>query len=244
MLSRADGTAFLETMNLDGETNLKVRESLEATHKALTRPCKDSDGNEAAEVVLREIARFEATAVCNEPDSLLYEFSAKLKYTGRDLPLNGGASGGQFLQRSAKLRNTRFVVGLAVYTGKETKIQSNMMDPPVKVSNIERRVNTYIIGVFVLFMVLCTVSATANSENMKWNRFAEAWYMASAFTHTQYALTRDDGACTHTQHMLPCPKACPVRRRASTDTQHVVSGTWLRTSQRVHSSRTSQGLSG
>ena len=175
MLSRTDGTAFLETMNLDGETNLKVRESLEATHKALTRPCKDSDGNEAAEIVLREIARFEATAVCNEPDSLLYEFSAKLKYTGHDLPLNGGASGGQFLQRSAKLRNTRFVVGLAVYTGKETKIQSNMMDPPVKVSNIERRVNTYIIGVFVLFMVLCTVSATANSENMKWNRFAEAW---------------------------------------------------------------------
>ena len=51
MLSRTDGTAFLETMNLDGETNLKVRESLEATHKALTRPSKDSDGNEAAEMV-------------------------------------------------------------------------------------------------------------------------------------------------------------------------------------------------
>lgn len=243
MLSRADGTAFLETMNLDGETNLKVRESLEATHKALTRPCKDSDGNEAAEVVLREIARFEATAVCNEPDSLLYEFSAKLKYTGRDLPLNGGASGGQFLQRSAKLRNTRFVVGLAVYTGKETKIQSNMMDPPVKVSNIERRVNTYIIGVFVLFMVLCTVSATANSENMKWNRFAEAWYMAP----DQHSLTRSMLCPAMSMHSHA---ACPAQKHILSEDEPPLTrsmscpGTWLRTSQRVHSSRTRQGLSG
>jgi hypothetical protein len=28
----------------------------------------------------------------------------------------------QFLQRSAKLRNSKFVVGLSVYTGKETKV--------------------------------------------------------------------------------------------------------------------------
>ena len=35
--------------------------------------------------------------------------SAKLQYKGEEIPLNGGGSGGQFLQRSSKLRNTKFV---------------------------------------------------------------------------------------------------------------------------------------
>ena len=44
---------------------------------------------------------------------------------------------------------------MAVYTGKETKIQMNMTEPPVKVSNIERRLNTYIIGIFFTLFILC-----------------------------------------------------------------------------------------
>jgi magnesium-transporting ATPase (P-type) len=43
--SAPDGTAFLETMNLDGETNLKLREALEATHEDLTKKGVGSDGN-------------------------------------------------------------------------------------------------------------------------------------------------------------------------------------------------------
>ena len=36
-------------------------------------------------------------------------------------------------KHSTKLRNTRWVIGVAVYTGKETKIQMNMSDTPNKV---------------------------------------------------------------------------------------------------------------
>jgi hypothetical protein len=37
----------------------------------------------------------QVTVTCNEPDNLLYEFSAKMQYKGEDLPLNGGAGCGQ-----------------------------------------------------------------------------------------------------------------------------------------------------
>jgi len=53
--------------------------------------------------VQSKVASFVCHVVCNEPDNLLYEFSAKLQYNGEDMPLNGGAGTGQFLQRSAKV---------------------------------------------------------------------------------------------------------------------------------------------
>jgi phospholipid-translocating ATPase len=69
-------------------------------------------------------------------------------------------------------------VGMAVYTGKETKIQMNMTEPPVKVSNIERRLNTYIIGIFFTLFILCCAGAIAASINMVDPMFIDAWYMA------------------------------------------------------------------
>ena len=38
-----------------------------------------------------KVAGFKGTVVCNPPDNLLYDFSAKLLYKGEELPLNGGA---------------------------------------------------------------------------------------------------------------------------------------------------------
>ena len=53
--SALDGTAFLETMNLDGETNLKLREAPEVTHKELTRASTDDSGNECCEVDVAKV---------------------------------------------------------------------------------------------------------------------------------------------------------------------------------------------
>jgi phospholipid-transporting ATPase len=120
-----DGTCFLETANLDGETNLKLREAPEATHRRLAR---------GEEVDLAALAALAVEVTCTVPDAYLYDFNARMELDGQDVSLSGGAGGGQFLQRSTKLRNTKWVLGVAVYTGRETKIQMNMSDPPNKVS--------------------------------------------------------------------------------------------------------------
>jgi hypothetical protein len=47
--------------------------------------------------VPEKVAGFKGTVVCNPPDNLLYDFSAKLLYKGEELPLNGGAGVGLYV---------------------------------------------------------------------------------------------------------------------------------------------------
>jgi magnesium-transporting ATPase (P-type) len=65
-----------------------------------------------------------------------------------------------------------------VYTGKETKIQMNMTDMPVKMSNIERRVNSYILMIFFLLFMLCMIGSICLSVNMSDSSYVNAWYLA------------------------------------------------------------------
>jgi phospholipid-transporting ATPase len=114
--SAEDGTAFVETANLDGETNLKLREAPSETQKLLTTAQAQS-----VVVTLNEsqLPQLKLKVSCGPPDAFLYDFNGRLQIAdnGKDIPLNGGSSGGQFLQRSTKLKNTKWVLGVTVYTG-------------------------------------------------------------------------------------------------------------------------------
>jgi len=175
--SNVDGTAFLETANLDGETNLKLRESVEKLQKKLTHVVK-RDGNEVSEIVDQELKAYRSTIHCNPPDMMLYEFNARIEVFGEELPLNGVSGGGQFLQRSTKLKNTKWCLGIAVYTGPQTKIQMNMNDPPSKVSNVEKTLNTYIFYLFGLLFAICLTGAVGAGVYVGSKDAAGAWYLS------------------------------------------------------------------
>ena len=164
-----DGTCFLETANLDGETNLKLREAPEATHRRLAR---------GEEVDLAALAALAVEVTCTVPDAYLYDFNARMELDGQDVSLSGGAGGGQFLQRSSKLRNTKWVLGVAVYTGRETKIQMNMSDPPNKVSGIERSLNNFILALFALLCAICTTGGVAAGVWIGQPEAKASWYLA------------------------------------------------------------------
>ena len=126
--SDPEGVCFVETKNLDGETNLKPRKSLKATMGI---------GNE--EDV--EHARFWIDAEAPNPN--LYSFNAVLKYQsaeedlGTEHPIvegkildNGGekvepVTINELLLRGCALRNTTWVIGLVIFTGADTKIMLN-----------------------------------------------------------------------------------------------------------------------
>ena len=98
--SEPKSISFIETANLDGETNLKIRQSLESTSN-LTG--------------INELSHFSATVECEPPNRHLYEFNGLLKETGKPYqPLTHD----QILLRGAILRNTNWVFGLVIYTGK------------------------------------------------------------------------------------------------------------------------------
>ncbi|CAA7039261.1 unnamed protein product [Microthlaspi erraticum] len=134
--SYEDSICYVETMNLDGETNLKVKQGLEATSSALH---EDSDFKE-----LKAVVR------CEDPNADLYTFVGTLHLEEQRLPL----SIQQLLLRDSKLRNTEYVYGAVVFTGHDTKVIQNSTDPPSKRSRIERKMDKIIYLMFgVVFLM-------------------------------------------------------------------------------------------
>lgn len=101
--SYEDGICYAETMNLDGETNLKVKRSLEATLPLDDdETFKDSRG----------------TIKCEDPNSNLYTFVCNFEYNEQVYPLNPS----QILLRDSKIRNTPCVYGVVIFSGHDSKV--------------------------------------------------------------------------------------------------------------------------
>ncbi|XP_064481329.1 probable phospholipid-transporting ATPase IA isoform X3 [Ornithodoros turicata] len=156
--SEPHGMCYIETANLDGETNLKIRQGLPQTAEMLTT--KD----------LRTMTGF---VECENPNRHLYEFNGNLKMnTLKTLPL----SPDQILLRGAMLRNTTWVFGFVIYTGHETKLMMNSTAAPLKRSTVDKVTNTQIIMLFLLLIVLALISAIA-SEMWTSKHAAVDWYL-------------------------------------------------------------------
>jgi len=148
--SDADGLCFVETKNLDGETNLKVRKSIKATSQI--RSEEDL-----------EHARFALDS--EPPHANLYAYNGVLRYR----PSGEGAlepnaekveacSINELLLRGCTLRNTKWVIGLVVFTGADTKIMLNGGETPSKRSKIERETNFNVVVNFIILIILCLIS--------------------------------------------------------------------------------------
>ncbi|CAF2090058.1 probable phospholipid-transporting ATPase 8 [Brassica rapa] len=137
--SYEDGVCYVETMNLDGETNLKLKHALEITS-----------------VEESSIKNFRGGVIkCEDPNEHLYSFVGTLHYQGQQYPL----SPQQMLLRDSKLRNTDFIVGVVVFTGHDTKVMQNATDPPSKRSKIERKMDKI---VYILFSILIVIAFTGS----------------------------------------------------------------------------------
>ena len=183
--SSADGTCFLETADLDGETNLKMRRAVKATHAMFATRGEEGGDERSLQLRVRELRSLALEVRCGPPDGLLYDFEGRITVNGQTTPLSGGISGGQLLQRSTKLKNTKWCLGVAVYVGNDTKIQQNATDPPNKRSSVEHTLNTFILWLFLFLFVLCVSGAVGMSV---WrDSVGDAWYLVGALQASRSA---------------------------------------------------------
>jgi phospholipid-translocating ATPase len=122
--SEDDNVAYVETKNLDGETNLKSRHAVPAlTHLHTAADCAD---------------RRNAFHVdCDSPDVNMYKLNATVVMGKQKHPVDQQMA----LLRGCVLRNTKWVIGLVVFTGEDTKIVLNSGGTPSKRSKVERQTN-------------------------------------------------------------------------------------------------------
>ena len=80
------------------------------------------------------------------------------------------------LYRGASLKNTEWMYGVVVYTGKDTKLVMNSKKAKLKRSNVEKKLNLYIFAVFVLLFVMCGTCTVGFGVWSKKKRLEE-WYL-------------------------------------------------------------------
>ncbi|XP_037531124.1 phospholipid-transporting ATPase IA [Nematolebias whitei] len=156
--SEPQGMCYIETSNLDGETNLKIRQGLQ-----VTADLKD----------IESLMRLSGRMECESPNRHLYEFVGNIRLNGHStVPLGPD----QILLRGAQLRNTQWVHGVVVYTGHDTKLMQNSTRPPLKLSNVERITNFQILVLFGCLLgisLVCSIGQTI----WKYQYGNDAWYM-------------------------------------------------------------------
>ncbi|KAI1082393.1 phospholipid-translocating P-type ATPase [Whalleya microplaca] len=143
--SEPEGLCYIETANLDGETNLKIKQALPET-STMVSPS--------------ELSRLGGRVRSEQPNSSLYTYEATLTMQAgggeKELPLNPE----QLLLRGATLRNTPWVHGIVVFTGHETKLMRNATATPIKRTKVERQLNMLVlalVGMLLVLSVICTV---------------------------------------------------------------------------------------
>jgi phospholipid-transporting ATPase len=139
LLSTSDptGVAYVQTINLDGESNLKTRYARQET--TLTPP-------EALAGVIK----------CEKPNRNIYGFLATVDLDGRRAVSLGTSN---ILLRGCELKNTVWAIGVAVYTGRDTKVMLNSSGAPSKRSRLETDMNRETIALAVILFLLCFVVA-------------------------------------------------------------------------------------
>jgi len=140
--SLPDGVCFIETAQLDGETYLKSFKAPPATNKLSDEEILKLNGHIEVEAPGHDLYKWTGTLCLDSGDSILDEDN--------------------LLLRGAKLRNTEWVVGMVVYTGKLTKLSLNQQLPPSKFSTVERRLNKCVIAIFTFKLFCITVVAIAS----------------------------------------------------------------------------------
>lgn len=146
--SDPDGMCFVETKNLDGETNLKPRRSLRGTSSIISE---------------EDIARCSFVIDSEPPHANLYLYNAIMRYTDPSgAERQEAITINQLLLRGCTLRNSNWVIGLVVFTGADTKIMLNGGDTPSKRSKIEKETNFNVIMNFIILLVMCITTAIVN----------------------------------------------------------------------------------
>ncbi|KAJ3295872.1 hypothetical protein HDU79_008224 [Rhizoclosmatium sp. JEL0117] len=194
--SEPDGACYVETKNLDGETNLKIRRGLPEFY-GIENPgdCELIQGHVDSELpsanlfTYNGIIRVNLTALSqgtNGQTKSALSASAptptptteKPRYKTLPITMNS------MLLRGCILRNTKWVIALAIYTGADTKIMLNSGITPSKRSKIDRQLNPLVILNFWILGAMCIICALISAVYTATLQREEALYNPSEGQYT------------------------------------------------------------
>ncbi|KAF2126357.1 phospholipid-translocating P-type ATPase [Dothidotthia symphoricarpi CBS 119687] len=159
--SGENSVAFVETMALDGETNLKSKQTTASISKTISHQ----------EDVLRTDAEF----VVEDPNRDLYSFEGRVTVDGKQAPLTLN----EIIFRGSILRNTPDAIGMVIYSGEECRIRMNAnKNPRIKAPSLQGLVNRIVLLIVVFVLALSIFNAVAYKIWQK--KEDDMWYLQGA----------------------------------------------------------------
>ncbi|XP_069069201.1 phospholipid-transporting ATPase IF isoform X2 [Pleurodeles waltl] len=154
---RVDGSCHVTTASLDGETNLK-------THFAVPETA-----------VLQSVSNLDtlsAIVECQQPEADLYRFVGRITINHHPDEIVKPLGPENLLLRGARLKNTKEIFGVAVYTGMEAKMALNYKTKSQKRSAVEKSMNTFLIIYLIILLfeaILSTILKYTWQAEEKWD---------------------------------------------------------------------------
>ncbi|EDL42188.1 Atpase, class VI, type 11C, isoform CRA_b [Mus musculus] len=157
-----DGTCYVTTASLDGESNCKTHYAVRDTIALCTAESIDN---------------LRATIECEQPQPDLYRFVGRISIYSNSIEAVARSLGPEnLLLKGATLKNTKKIYGVAVYTGMETKMALNYQGKSQKCSAVEKSINAFLI---VYLFILLTKAAVCTTLKYVWQSSPyndEPWY--------------------------------------------------------------------
>ncbi|XP_077050771.1 phospholipid-transporting ATPase IC [Siphateles boraxobius] len=156
--SNPNSLCYVETAELDGETNLKFKMGLKVTDEKLQKE--------------DQLAQFNALIKCEEPNNRLDKFMGTMIWNSESYALDLD----NMLLRGCKIRNTEESHGLVIFAGNDTKIMRNGGKTRFKRTTIDKLMNYMVYTIFGLLVLLCAGLAIGHTY---WYESigSKAWYL-------------------------------------------------------------------
>ncbi|XP_047196670.1 phospholipid-transporting ATPase ID [Hippoglossus stenolepis] len=138
------GLCYIETAELDGETNMKVRQSVSVTSEL-------GDPN--------NLFSFDGEVVCEPPNNKLDRFCGTLYWRDKKYTLTNQ----KMLLRGCVLRNTEACYGLVIFAGPDTKLMQNSGRTKFKRTSIDRLMNTLVLWIFGFLVCMGVILAVGDA---------------------------------------------------------------------------------
>ena len=207
--SEPQSICYIETVNLDGETNMKIRQGL-----PLTSSVQSEDQLSACTGIIEY----------EKPNNNLYSFIGNIWFSKEKLKDLSSTHGGprnslfdlrfkkkdvyekeitdfknnkieskpmgpeSMLLRGASLKNTEWVIGVVIYTGKETKMRMGFQTSSFKRTFVVKQTNTYIAIILVIMLAFAVACTIAESIWLGFNSGIRTYIQLSDFNITEFFL--------------------------------------------------------
>ena len=149
-----NGIVYIETAELDGETNLKIRRSPKVFEN-LTESDQEMIDSQQAQLYDKFFTDSQnpVRTECDLPNNKLDKFKGNIAHKGENNSLNND----NICLRGMKVQNTEWCTGIVCYTGPDTKLMQNSGAIIWKRTHTDKLLNTLVLWIFCILIGLCLI---------------------------------------------------------------------------------------